>query len=312
MENGGWATFIYTSRGYNHGFNTYQAALKTPGAFAQKLTASQTSVFSPAALEVERQAYIDEYGQHDGDALFRQEYDCDFSAANIGAILGRYVETAEKEGRINPDVEYDQDGAGIEISSDLGRRHTSAFWFWQPRWDGFALIDYDEDAGLDAEEWAERLKQRLGDMKLKMVWLPHDAKAKTFAAKHSAVETFIKVFGADKVGIVPRSDMKSHSINAGRIVMKNCHFNRDKCSEGLNSLRSWSFKFDEERKQFSKEPQDDWACDGADAYCEGAKIMENRERPKPPPEPMRGIMVGVPSVSLDELWKTVPKPSQRI
>jgi hypothetical protein len=30
------------------------------------------------------------------------------------------------------------------------------------------------------------------------------------------------------------------------------------------------------------------------------------------PEPIRGITVGIPTVSLDEMWKTAPKASRRI
>jgi phage terminase large subunit len=242
------------------------------------------------------------------DEMVRQEYYCDWSAANVGAILGRYVEEAEKQGRINDEVEYDPDGAPIEISSDLGRRHVSAFWFWQPRVDGFALIDYDEDAGLDAEEWIERLKEKIGRRPLGRIWLPHDARAKTFAAKHSAVEQFIAGFKGDHVAIVPRSNLKSHSINAGQVVMRHCHFAKTPCAKGLAALRSWAYEYDEERHQFSKQPMDDWAADGADAFCEGAKIMQERVIEPKRDERPRALLVGeVPpdmaQASLNDMWK---------
>ncbi len=52
-ENNGWSLFIYTSRGYNHGFTTYEAARKDHKSFAQRLTVDDTSVFNRETLESE-------------------------------------------------------------------------------------------------------------------------------------------------------------------------------------------------------------------------------------------------------------------
>lgn len=301
---GGSELVITTPRGYNHAHELYQHARTSGDWHCSLLTADDTQVLAPEVLAEEKRSMPDE--------LFRQEYYCDWSAANVGSILGRYIEQAERAGRVTDDLEYDIEGAPLEISCDLGRRHTSAFWFWQPRTDGFALLDYDEDAGLDAEEWIERLKKRIGLRKLRMIWLPHDARAKTFAAKHSAVEYFLTAFGADKVSIVPRSNAKSHSINAGQVLMRRCWFHKTACAQGLSALRSWAYRYDEERKQYSKEPQDDWAADGADAFCEGAKVMQERVVQVAKKERMRGITVGANDVTLDELWRSVPRPTQRI
>jgi len=274
--NDGSELIITTPRGFNHAYDVWQQAKDTPAWFTSLLTVDDTKILSDELLAEERRSMPDE--------LFRQEYYCDWSAANVGSILGRYVEQAEKAGRINDGVEYDWDGAALEISADLGRRHTSAFWFWQPRVDGFGLVDYDEEAGLNAPEWIERLKERIGKRRLGKIWLPHDARAKTFSAQHSAIEQFIEGFGASRVEIVPRSNLKSHSINAGQVVMRHCHFNKTKCAQGLAALRSWAYEYDEERKAYGKNPVDDWAADGADAFCEGAKVMKERvvvvEKPK--------------------------------
>lgn len=266
-ENKGWSLFIYTSRGYNHGHATYEAAKGNPDSFAELLTAEDTGVFTSEVLDSERQAYRDEYGENEGDALFRQEYYCDFSAANIGAILGRYVEQADKQCRINDKVEAD---GQVIVSSDIGFRDTAAWWFWNPRPDGFGLIDYDEDSGLDASEWIPRLKAR-GHVITK-IWLPHDAKQKTFQSRHSAVEQFLEAFGHERVGIVP--DSKIHDrINAARVVMPRCRFHRTKCKLGLNGLRSWSYRYNEETKTYSKEPVHDWASHPGDGFSYGAQVM---------------------------------------
>ena len=298
--NNGSELIITTPRGYNHAHEVYQDAKAHPQTWhSSLLTASDTGVLSEEILAEERRTMPDE--------LYRQEYECDWAAANVGAILGRYVEAAEKEGRINDEVDYDPEGAPIEISSDIGRRHISAWWFWQPRVDGYALIDYDEDSGLDAGEWIERLSAKIGNKRLGKIWLPHDARAKTFSARHSAVEQFIQHFDTDKrsvMGVVPQSKMKAHAINAGQVVMRKCWFNRERCAAGLAALRSWAYEYDEERKQYSKEPRQDWACDAADAFCEGAKIMQERvivadEKPK-----VRRLIVGPENeLTIDDMWK---------
>jgi phage terminase large subunit len=285
-ENGGWSLFIYTSRGYNHGFSTYEAARNDPNAFAQRLTALDTPVFTQAILESERKAYMEEYGQYEGDALFRQEYHCDFSAANIGAILGRYVEDADKQGRINEEVEYDPNGGPVILSSDIGFRDTAAWWFWQPRPDGFALIDYEQDTGMDAPDWIERLRKK--PYKYETIWLPRDAKAKTFQTKRSALEQFMEAKIARQVMIVPQLSIADR-VNAARTVMPSCRFNKTRCKHGLDGLRGWSYEYNDETKTYSKEPKHDWASHPGDGFSYGAQVMRERVITLPkPPEPLRG------------------------
>lgn len=284
-ENNGWEVFIYTPRGRNHGLRTLETARGTPGAFAQVLTVEDTQAVTPEALERERIFYRKEYGHEEGDAYFRQEYFCDFSAAILGAILARYVERAERAGRINDQVAYDPDGSPLEISADIGRTDTATWWFWQPKLGGFSLFDYDEGNGLDAEEWCERLAARIGDRPLGKIWLPHDARAKTFAAKHSALEQFWKFFGQSKVEIVPLTS-KADRINAARTVIDSCEFNATACEQGIEGLNGWIFKWDEDLKVFSKEPEHNWASHPADGFSYGCQIMRERVL-KPAEKPRR-------------------------
>ena len=275
-ENGGWALFIYTSRGYNHGFSTYEAARNNPDAFAERLTADDTGIFSKEVLQKELAAYRAEYGHHDGEALFRQEYYCDFSAANIGAILGRYVEDAERQDRIHDGVEVEKDGEPIEISGDIGFRDAAAWWFWQPRFDGFSLVDYDEDMGLDAQEWIPRLEAK--GYKVGRIWLPHDAMSRHMAWKHSVAEQFQKHFGPKRIRLLQQGSIGDR-INAARTIMRYCQFNKTRCAAGLAALRSWQYEYDHELKVYSKSPLHDWASNGADAFSYGAQVMKERRRP---------------------------------
>lgn len=286
-ENNGWELFIYTPRGRNHGLTTLRAAEKTQGSFSQVLTVDDTHAISTIVLAKELDGYIKEYGQEEGLAFYRQEYYSDFNAAVLGSILGRYVDKAERQGRINDAVAYDPEGSPIEISSDIGRSDTAAWWFWQPKLSGFSLVDYDDGNGLDAEEWCVRLDKRLKDKnyKLGQIWLPHDAKSKTFAAKHSAQEIFWDYFKVNKIGVVPLTS-KADRINAARVVIDNCEFHETNCEDGLAALRAWIYEWDEDRKEYSVEPRHDWASHPSDGFSYGCQIMRERTL-KHEPQPVK-------------------------
>lgn len=313
-QNGGWVIFNGTPRGRNHGYTSFRAAQKEPGHFAQRLTARETGVFTPEALEAEKRNYIGIYGEEYGLSVFEQEYECSFEAANLGAILGRALVRAEAESRIGERGEYDPLGAPVEISSDIGRRDASSWWFWQPCVGGFRIVDHDRDSGLDADEWCDRLNKRIAERgyKLARIHLPHDARAKTFAARHSAVEIFVGKFGTDRVRIVADSRV-SDRINAARRVINRCAFSAA-TERGRDGLSAWAYVYDEERKEFSKEPDHNWASHDGDGYSYGALVMEEREPPKnDKPQEIRGLAVGNPHrVTMDELWQTVQQPSGRI
>ena len=99
-RNRGWALFIYTPRGTNHGLTMLRAAQTTPGWFGQCLPADKTPVFSQNQLEGIRTNLVSVYGAEQGESLFRQEYFCSFEGAVFGAYFARQLEAARKEGRI--------------------------------------------------------------------------------------------------------------------------------------------------------------------------------------------------------------------
>jgi phage terminase large subunit len=316
-ENNGWQIFITTPRGRNHAYTTLKAAEKNPKAFAQVLDATETGIWTQEQLATELQAYIDEFGEDYGRAKYEQEYLCSFEAANLGAILARSLGIAEKNGRISDGIRFDPYGAPLEISADIGHRDSTTWWFWQPTVGGYNIIDYDGGWGIDAEEWCERLAERINKYELEgrktpigRIWLPHDARAKTFAAKRSAVETFINYFGADKIAITPRTSIADR-VNAARVLVNRCAFNATNCEKGLDGLRSWSYEYNEETKIFSSEPIHDWASHDGDGFSYGCVIMQQVAPPKPEKEKPRIIAVGHSSITMDDMWKLTPKTKQR-
>ena len=219
--------------------------------------------------------------------MFDQEYMCSFDAAILGAVLGRWMGRARDQGRVMESGVFDQNGSPIYISSDLGFRDTASWWFWQPRQNGFGLVGYLGQSGLDADEWIEKLSDYLLErgMTLGKIWLPHDARNKTFATKHSPMERFLLKFGASKISVVPQTKI-SDRINAARRVVERCWFDEEHCFDGISGLTSWRFKFDLDTRTMSKEPEHDWASHPGDAFSYGCQMME-MEAPSASKEPPR-------------------------
>ncbi len=230
-----------------------------------------------------------------------------------GAILSRWVNEAEREGRINSNVRFDPMGAAVEVSSDLGFRDTASWWYWQRKVGGYALLKYEGDSGLDADDWIPRIQNTLDDMGVKLgkIWLPHDAKAKTFQSKHTSVEKFLTYFGAAHVDIVPGSS-KLDQIGAARKVIKRCEFNREACDEGLDGLLAWEFEWNDDNNVFSKNPLHNWASHPGDAFAYGAQTMEQYAPPEKKDDPPRSVAVYHNTATLDDLWKQTPQRSRRI
>lgn len=292
-ENDGSELLITTPRGYNHAYKLWKLVKGNPRWHTSVVTALESGVLSPEVLDEERNEMPDE--------LYRQEYMVDWGAANVGAIFGRYMEAAEHEGRIVKALEPAPLNE-VVISSDIGYRDKAAWWWWRVMPGGYELFDYDEASGLDAEEWCERLRDKPRASRLH---LPHDARAKTFNSRHSAVQIFLDKGKhiADRIIVNPQRK-KSDSINAGRKVLKVCRFDETQCDIGIEALRFYHYRYDEEQRVFSTEPEHDWSSHGADAFMEGAAVLNDYVAPK---KPSGVASIDTPmshSFSLDQLWET--------
>ena len=170
------------------------------------------------------------------------------------------------------------------------------------------MLRYDGDSGLDADDWIPRIQTALREIgcTLGKIWLPHDARAKTFQSRHTTVERFVRGFGADHVGVVPVSK-KSDQISAARAVIGACEFNASRCEAGLDGLRAWEYEWLEDDGIFSREPVHNFASHPSDAYAYGCQVMQmvKIEPPKPAPRYMQDI-------TLDELWTASKQPRGRI
>lgn len=263
-ENGGWAAFITTPRGKNHVKRMFDGAVDDPEWFVQRLSARDTGVMTEAQLEKERLEYQREYGPEDGDALFAQEYMCDWEAAIVGSYYGKLMRDAEADGRVTS-VPYDPN-ALVHTAWDLGLNDCTVVWFFQIVGKEVHIIDYVANSGQPLAWYAGELAKRpyaYGEH-----ILPHDAEAKELQTNRSRTDTLrelglnvrvLKASGAERV-------LVADGINAVRTILPRCWFDSKKCADGIDALKSYRREYDENKKTYHDRPVHDWASDPADAF----------------------------------------------
>lgn len=287
-ENQGWEIFITTPRGKNHAYRTLNAARTEKGAFAQVLSARETGIFSLDQLDKLRAAYVADFGEDMGLALFEQEYLCSFDAAIMGAFYASEFRRIDQDGRVTS-VPHDP-AYPVFTSWDIGRTDDTSIWWYQVIAGEIRVIDFvsaslknpDYFAGLilgrevQIDLIADDIVVTKGDLLPESVhrmayqyqkhWLPHDARAKTFAAKgKSAIEQLAAVFGWSFMDIVPMLS-RQDGIQATRNMLKRVVFDSERCEIGIGALREYRREWDDEKRIFSDNPLHNWASNPADAF----------------------------------------------
>jgi phage terminase large subunit len=283
-ENGGWAVFVYTPRGRNHGLALYESAKRATGWFHQSLNALQTDVFSAAELEEERLELIAQFGEEMGQAYFDQEYMVSFDAANIGAIYARALNRLEQAGKICP-LGWDPDYP-VNTAWDFGYSDAASIWWFQivpgPQ---LSLIDHYRVVGATPQHLCERIHGRLiefdaaGKIRLgapipkhehRAEWsyakhyVPHDGANKTLAAGGRSIGD--QCYAMDvNMTVIPATD-QAQQISAARKTLEYCAFDMERCAGGIDALRSYHFQWDEKARRLSEMPVHDWSSHDADAF----------------------------------------------
>jgi len=272
-ENDGWAMFIYTPRGPNHGLRTYQNALTSPGWFAQALTADDTGVFTKHQLELEHQEMVNDYGQEMGDALFQQEYYVSFDAAVLGAIFGKEMSRAREEGRITH-VSHDP-YLPVGTMWDLGYSDDTAIWFFQIAGDQIRFIDFFSASNESLEFYAGVLKDKAERHKYHydrtMMLFPHDINVHELSSgktrKRILQELGVPVRALDKGPDV------WDTIAATRREFHRFWFDVDRCEKGITDLTLYKRKYDPKTRTFSSKPDHGEESHAADALRTGIFML---------------------------------------
>jgi hypothetical protein len=288
-ENNGWAVFITTPRGKNHAYDLFQYAKGDNDWFSQLTTVDDSNVFTKEQLAQELAELISEMGEEEGTAFFRQEYYCSFEGAICGSYYGSQMEAAAAEGRIT-NVPYDAN-LPVITAWDLGVGDATGIWFFQVYATEVRVIDYYETSGEGLQYYAKYLAGK--PYVYSQHIMPHDIRVRELGTGKSRYET------AERLGIKPISICPSlpvdDGINAVRSVLTKCYFDKKRCAQGIESLRSYHKVYDDKRREYKNTPYHDWTSHAADAFRMFA--VGHKERPK-----TRSVSAMMESIKFKGVW----------
>jgi phage terminase large subunit len=208
-----------------------------------------------------------------GDAQYQQEMECDFDAALPGRYYAEAVNELEAVGQMVHDEHLYDPEQKVHVAADVGLRDSTAWWFWQPRPDGIAIIDFYENSGVHVDHYLGMLHNK--GYEYAAIWLPFDAKAKTLATKRSTMEQIRvpssvrpDIYGGGDVlpvRLVPKLSIQ-HGIDAARLMLGRSWFDVTNCAQGIDCLRSYRRHWNETTQSYSDTPLHDWSSNGADAF----------------------------------------------
>lgn len=327
VENGGWAAFITTPRGKNHAYKLLQTARKSDEWWGEVSEVDDTGVFTREQLETERQEMVDLFGEDAGDAFFQQEYHCSFDAAVLGAYYGKEIAGMRRAGRIRA-VAHDPDYP-VYTAWDIGFSDDTSIWFYQVIAGEVRIIESYSAHGEAPDHFIGQMVGRKCEMDIiggnisfrfgediegleyrkayryAMIWLPHDGKAKTFAAQGKSVqEQLAAYFGWGCVNIVPSLSLQD-GIQASRALLKKAWIDEERCAVGISALEAYRREYDPEKRMFKDSPLHDWTSHLSDAF----RMLAIAWR-EPPKEVKPEEAKFFEEMSLDELWKSAPKIGQ--
>lgn len=285
----GWAIFIGTFKGKNHFYNIIQRAERKDNWYHLMLKASESGIIDDEELL--------ELKEDLTEAEYQQEYECNPNAAVLGTYFAGMIQKLEAQGQIAnfPDL-YDP-FEPVFASMDLGRKDSTAIWWWQEHDDNYInIIDYAECDGMIIEDMLDIFYNR--PYTLEILWVPHDARAHTVQTRRSSVEQFLDAgFNAQLVPSLKRQQ----GIDAARLMLPQCRIDMTKCSEGVEALRAYRRQFNELTKAFHETPLHNWASDGADSFRYLSLVAKQKQAKLPVKEPVD--INAPPKVTLNDLFE---------
>lgn len=246
----GWATFIGTPRGKNHFWETWANAVSDPEWFSLMLKASESGIIAPAELKSIRAGMP--------DYLFRQEFECDFTAPMPGAVYAKAIEEARSQGRICP---MPIDGSNlVDTFWDLGSPINTVVWYAQVVGREIRVIDCDRgDKGTLVERVA-MMKQK--GYNFGRHYFPHDCTQteRTGATLMNEAQKLLSHCVA-----VPKTHDVWYGINHTLEMFSALSFRSPHCDEALSVLALYRTRREGEGALSRDEPVHDFASHTADA-----------------------------------------------
>lgn len=232
-----------------------------------------------------------------------------FNTNTEGAVYGKWIAKAESEGRVVASV-YDP-SLPVFTAWDLGFSDDTAIWWWQVYRNEVRFIDYYENNRESLKHYAEQVygreiivdqygengkieKWHFGadiegishrkEYKYADHFVPHDAVNKLLAAGGRSIVHQLHELGV-KTRVVAATSQQNQ-IEAMRSTLDLSWFDKDRCKDGIRSLRKYQFLFDEDRNKYLDKPDHDAFSHGCDAAEIVAQVWKSAilSEAKPPPK----------------------------
>lgn len=271
-ENGGWAIFIYTARGKNHGYTMAQMAKKNPSWHYSCYTVEQTEredgsrIISQEAIQEDRDSGMTE-------DMIQQEYYCSFDVAIPGAYYANEISQARMDKRIgfipiDPILE-------VHTFWDLGISDYMTIWLVQTIGKEIRLIAYYQNNNKGMAhyiQWLDTFKKE-HNINYGRHYAPHDIKVRELMPGKSRLDT------AREMGIIfnviPKIGI-AEGIEATRRLFPRIWIDENRCEHGLSCITSYHRHFDEKNNVFLDQPVHDWSSHAADGLRGMGVAWDNR------------------------------------
>lgn len=274
-ENGGWALFIYTARGKNHGYTLSEMARKNPSWFHSVLTVDDTKRADGAPI-ISQEAIQDDRDAGMSEDMIQQEYYCSFDVAIPGAYFAKEIAAARADKRIcfipvEPHIQ-------VHTFWDLGisKGNSMCIWFVQAIGKEIRVINHYENENLPMSHYIGIVDKFKRDYSIEygQHHAPHDIDVRDLMSGKKRIDT------AREMGIVftmvPRTVDLNDSIESTRRLFSRCWFDENRCEAGINALASYHREFDDNKQVYRDVPVHDWSSNSADGFRQMAQAWQDR------------------------------------
>ena len=223
----GWLIAIGTPSGHNFFYDMYMNNKGKKDWFVKKYTVEDTKIIPKDELEnLKLMMSPEEYAT---------EFLCDFDAGVVNGIYSKSMQLVEDEKRITTVPHIPE--LPVTTFSDIGFRDAFSIVFVQKQGSAIHIIDHLESAGESIEFYANKLKE-----------LPY-----TYDNHFAGHDIVVKELGTGKsrqeiasnlgwfIQAVPKLKVEE-GINALRMVLKRCYFEKEKCDYLINCLKQYRWK----------------------------------------------------------------------
>jgi len=228
----GWCIFAGTPRGNNHFKKIYDYAREGGNEewFSALYKTGDTGVIPESEL-VSAKATMD-------PEIYAQEYECSFAAGLQGSYFAHELDKLQEAGNITR-VPHDP-SLLVSTAWDLGISDTTAIWFFQVVRGAPRIIDFYETSGKDLSEIVLDMRDKKYNFGEHLV--PHDANTRDLKTGKTTQQVLYKL-GLRKIRLIPVVKRKRISIDAARMLIKQCVFDVDKCKDGIKALYAYRKKW---------------------------------------------------------------------